>query len=66
MTWSCRSAAIVEHRRALLLGAGLGQLDREGRVVGEAARHLDVGGAERGAPAEPGRGEHALRALRPE
>jgi hypothetical protein len=40
--------AIGEHRRPLLLGAGLGQLEGDRGPVGEPRGHVHVVGAERG------------------
>jgi hypothetical protein len=34
--------ALLEHRRALLLGARLGKLDRERRLIGESGSHPQV------------------------
>ena len=56
--------AIVEHRRPLLLGAGLGQLERDRGLVGEPGGHVHVVGGEPGPAAQPGRGEHPVHPLR--
>jgi hypothetical protein len=54
------AVAFVEHGGALLLGTGLGELDGDGALVGEAGGHVQVVGGERSASANPGGAEHSL------
>ena len=47
------AVALVEHGGPLLLGAGLGELDGDGGLVGEAGGHVQVLGGERRPAAQP-------------
>jgi nucleotide-binding universal stress UspA family protein len=54
------AVAVVEHRGTLLLGAGAGELQGEGGLVGEAGAHVEVVVGERGPVADPGGDQHAV------